>query len=177
MKRLFALLLTTLAWPALAAGLAVKVNVQWLYKNFPGPVTLYEVKGDPSLWETRSVPDIAKAPIGAPLRGASFELTPGEHRRFAMVVQNSTDHPLYFFAAPHRVQPEEAALGFKFKCLCVNRTYAVGPKEIWYRILELRLGQNFMGNELTLTHTLVGIDKKRAAAFSTFSTEPLMPDM
>ncbi len=35
MKRLFALLLTTLAWPALAAGPAVKVNVQWLYKDFP----------------------------------------------------------------------------------------------------------------------------------------------
>ncbi len=174
MKRLFMLVLATLAWPALAAGPAVKIGVQWLYKDFPDPVTLYEVKDNPSLWETRSVPGLTQAPIGTPIQGASFELTPGQHKRFAMVVQNTTDHPLYFFAAPHRVQPEEAALGFKFKCLCVNRAYTVGPKEIWYRVLELRLGQNFVGNELTLTHTLVGIDKKRAAAFS---TESLMPDM
>ncbi len=120
------------------------------------------------------MPDVAKAPIGAPVQGASFELMPGQRKRLAMVVQNTTDHPLYFFGAPHRVQPEEAALGFKFKCLCVNRAYTIGPKETWYRILELRLGQNFVGNELTLTHTLVGIDKKRA---SSFSNDALMPEM
>ncbi len=173
MKRCLTLILAALAWPAVAAAPA-KINVQWLYKDFPAQVTLYEVKGNPSLWETRSVADIARAPIGVPVQRGAFALLPGQHKRFVMVVQNTTDHPLYFFAAPHRVHPEEAALGFKFKCLCVNRAYTVGPKETWYRVLELRLSLDFVGDELTLTHTLVGIDKKRAASFS---NESLMPEM
>lgn len=175
MKRLCsALVLAALASPAWASGTSIKVNVQWRFKDFPGPVTLYEVKGHPSLWETRSVADIASAPIGAAIERASFNLTPGQSKRFAMVVQNTTDKPQYFFAAPHTVHPEEAALGFKFKCLCINRAYIIGPRETWYRILELRLSPDFVGSELTLIHTLIGIDKKRAASFS---GESFLPDM
>ncbi len=169
-----ALMMAALGCPAWAAGTSIKVNIQWLYKDFPGRVTLHEVTGSPGLWETRSVADIASAPIGKAIDRASFDLAPGQWKRFAMVVQNTGDKPVYFFAAPHTVHPEEAALGFKFKCLCVNRAYTIGPKETWYRILELRLSRDFAGSELTLTHTLVGIDKKRAALFS---GEALMPDM
>jgi len=174
MKRLLvALLLAALACPAEAAP-ATKVNIAWRYKDFVAPVMLYEVKGQPPLWHTASVTNLAAIPIGDPIASSSFQLVPGQRKRFALVVQNISDQPLYFFAAPHTAHPEEEALGFKFKCLCVNHAYTIGPKEIWYRIVEFRLSQDFIGEELTITHTLIGIDKKRAASFS---AEVSLPDL
>jgi hypothetical protein len=179
MKRLCsALIIFALVCPAYAEqarhGQAVKVNIAWRQKDFPGTATLYEVKGNPGLWETKSVANLAAAPVGQPIAGSSFELKPGHKKRFALVVQNDTGKPMYFFAAPHTVQPEEQALGFKFKCLCVNRSYTIGPKETWYRIVEFRLFEDFAGTELTVTHTLIGIDQKRAASASSDATMPEM---
>lgn len=174
MKRFFlALLLTVLAYPAWADP-AAKVNIAWRYKNFASTTAIYEMKGEPHLWETKSVANLAAAPVTGPIAGSSFELMPGHKKRFALVVQNTTDKPLYFFAAPHTVQPEEDALGFKFKCLCINRAYTIGPKETWYRIVEFRLSEDFIGTELTITHTLIGIDENRAASFSNDATMPEM---
>jgi cytochrome c oxidase assembly protein Cox11 len=103
----------------------------------------------------------------------TLTLEPGQDRRFVLVVQNTGDQPLYFFAAPHVVQPPDQALGFKFKCLCVNRAYIVGPHETWYRVVEFRLSPDFAGQQLTVMHTIIGIDKKRADAFS---KDPVIPE-
>lgn len=174
MKRIFsALLLAGISNLTLAAP-AVKVNIEWNYKDFTDPVIIHEVKGQPPLWHTDSVTNLATAPISEPIAGSSFLLEPGQKKRFALVVKNTTDKPLYFFAAPHMAHPEEASLGFKFKCLCINHAYTIGPKETWYRIVEFRMSPNFVGDELTITHTVIGIDKKRAASFS---NEPTMSDM
>ncbi len=176
MKRLCAaLLLVTLACPAFAGhnNQAVKVNIAWRLKDFSGTAVIYEVKGRPVLWETKSVASLADAPVGEPVTGSSFMLKPGHAKRFALVVQNPTGQPMYFFAAPHAVLPEELALGFKFKCLCTNSAYTIGPHETWYRIIEFRLYDDFAGSELTVTHTLIGIDRQRAAA----AKEMPMPEM
>lgn len=165
-----ALLLSSLVQAAESAS----VSVNWAYKDFSAKVELYEVKGQSRLWETKSVKSLNQAPVAERMESQDFRLNPGDSKRFALVVRNDTDRPLYFFAAPHQVHPVEHSLGFKFKCLCVNHAFVVGPREIWYRVVELRLSEAFVGPELTITHTILGIDEPRARAFS----QPVgMPDM
>jgi hypothetical protein len=170
------LMFAALACPAWAEP-NVKINVKWLYKDFSSPVNIYEAKGRPILWQTGSVASLAKAPVGEQIAASSFEMLPGQKKRFVLIAQNSTDKPQYFFAAPHTVHPEEESLGFKFKCLCINHAYTINPKETWYRVVEFRLSPQFVGKELTITHTIIGIDAKRAASFSQEHDMSAMPDM
>lgn len=152
----------------------VKVSIGWEYKDVAAKVELYEPKNFVRLWETRSVKSAGELPIAGKIEGSTFRLAPGERKRFVLVMRNDTDKPLYFFAAPHQVLPVEHSLGFKFKCLCVNHAFIVGPKETWYRVVELQMSDGFVGNELAITHALIGIDEKRAKEFS----QPAgMPDM
>ncbi len=155
-----------------AAG-PVKVNVSWEYKDFAAKVEVREIKGRPQLWETQSVKSLTQAPVGEKLGSAAFFVEPGQKKRFALVINNDSDKPLYFFAAPHVVNPAEHALGFHFMCLCINHAFSVGPRETWYRIVEFSLSEEFVGSELTLTHAVIGIDKGRADAFAA----PKLPQM
>lgn len=166
---LFACCLPTSA----AAARPVKVNIDWEYKNFSSTVEVFDVKGRPRLWETRSVKEIKDAPLADRVEGASFTLEPGQRKRFAIVVRNESDEPLFFFASPHAVHPVEHSLGFKFKCLCINHAFTVGPGESWYRIVEFRLSRNFTGRELTVTHSIIGIDGEWAESFL---KKPALPD-
>lgn len=175
MKRMLILLMLA-ATPTLAAeqtARPVKIEIQWSYKNFAPQVMLYEAKRGARLWEAKSVTTLADAPAGERMQSSTLVLGAGQDKRFVLVVQNPTDKPLFFFAAPHVVQPPEEALGFKFKCLCVNRAYMVGPHEIWYRVVEFRLSPDFAGQGLTVMHTIIGIDEKRADAFS---KDPVLPE-
>jgi len=153
------------------ASAPVRVNLKWEYKEFPARVQVFEASGKARLWETKSVA-AEQVPIGKPLDDSSFGLTAGAAKRFVLVVRNDSDAKLYFFAAPHTVHPVEHSLGFKFKCLCINHAYSVGPHETWYRVVEFRLDPHFVGSELAVTHTIIGIDEKRAAAFSQTTTVP-----
>ncbi len=177
MRHIFiALVLAFLACSACAEP-AAKIDIKWLYKDFANLVNIYEVKGRPQLWQTNSVANLDAAPIGSLISDASFQLEPGQKKRFVLVVQNSTDKPQYFFAAPHSARPEEQALGFKFKCLCINHAYTINPKQTWYRVVEFRLSPQFEGDGLIITHTIIGIDKKRAASFTQEHDMSAMPDM
>lgn len=177
MRQILVVLMLTFLAGAACAEPAVKIDIKWIYKDFASPVNIYEVNGHPILWQTNSVAELAAAPVGSPIVGSSFQLKPGQRRRFVLIVQNSTDKPQYFFAAPHSAQPEEQALGFKFKCLCINHAYTINPAEFWYRVVEFRLSPQFAGEGLTITHTIIGIDKKRAASFSQEHDMSTMPDM
>lgn len=168
MTRAF-LLAVLLALPLTAAGAAdsaVKVDIRWEYRGFGATVEIYEVAGRPRLWKTQSVPGMKDAPLAGPIEGASFALQPGRNKRFALVIRNDSAEQLNFFAATHAVDPVEHSLGFKFKCLCINHAFSVGPGEVWYRIVELRLSEHIVGREMTVTHSIIGIDKARAEAFS-----------
>lgn len=174
-KRTLAILLCLLAVPATAADgqtKPVKVSIQWEYHNFPLRVALYETRGVAPLWDTRSVAGLAQAPVGARIQNPVLMIAPGQARRFVLVVQNTTDQKLYFFAAPHVVQPPEQAVGFKFKCLCVNRVYTIGPHETWYRVVEFRVSDGFAWDGLTVTHAITGIDEQTAQAFSHDASMP-----
>ncbi len=110
-----ALLLGLLPFAAESAN-SVKVNIAWEYKDFAEKVEIREIKGQPRLWETKSVKLPAQAPIGEKLANSTLALEPGATKRFALVVKNESEQPLFFFAAPHVVHPVEHSLGFKFKC-------------------------------------------------------------
>lgn len=161
------------AGAAQAAG-PVRVNIAWDYRDIATKVEIYEPKGHPRLWETKAVKTATELPITGKIDGSAFDLVPGQKKRFVLTMRNDTDRTLYFFAAPHQVHPVEHSLGFKFKCLCVNHAFTVAPKETWYRVVEFYLSDGFVGNELTISHTIIGIDDKRAKEFS----KPTgMPDM
>ena len=145
---------------------SVKVNIGWHYTDFKNVMTIHEIKGQPRLWEMKSVKSLDKAPVGAEITASSFQIEPGESKRFALVVRNDSNETKYFFAAPHMASPAEYSLGFKFKCLCINKAYSVGPHETWYRIVDFRIFDGFVGEELTLTHSVIGIDQARAKSFS-----------
>lgn len=169
------LLLLLLLFPVpvvvLAAG-PVKVNIAWEYVDFPAPMMIYEVKGRPRLWDMQSVKSLAAAPVGARIDASSFLISAGEVKRFVLVLHNDSDEPKHFFAAPHVAHPVEHSLGFKFKCLCINHAYTVGPHETWYRVVEFRLSEGFVGDELTLTHGVIGIDEARAKSFAKQASPP-----
>jgi len=158
--------LITMGMAPVQAASPAKITINWEYKNFAEKVELFEAKGYPRLWETKSVKTVAELPIAGRLEAASFTLDPGARKRFVLVMRNDGNKPLYFFAAPHQTHPVEHSLGFKFKCLCVNHAFTVGPKEVWYRVVELQLAEGFVGDALTVTHTIIGIDAARAKEFS-----------
>lgn len=151
--------------PGMAAE-QVKINIAWEYVDFSQKMTLHEVKGRPRLWQMESVKSVDEAPIGAAITESSFLIAPGEEKRFVLVLHNDSDETRYFFAAPHTATPAAYALGFMFKCLCISKAYTVGPHETWYRVVKFKLFDGFVGEELTLTHGVIGIDEERARSFS-----------
>ena len=157
----FALLL---AFP-LAAKDPVVVRLAWQYHDFPARVRSFEPISPRKarLWKTGSVKKAADLPVGDEL--SELRLREGERKKFVLVIENGTKAPLYFFAAPHQATPPEFALGFKFKCLCINHSFQIPPGEIWYRVVELRMSRNFLGKELEIKHAIVGIDEERMKQF------------
>lgn len=155
-----------------AAVTTVTVHIQWEYKDFPAQAAIYGVKENARLWETRAVGTEKEAPVTEEVKDSTFQISPGEVKRFAMMVRNSGGKPLYFFAAPHQTAPPEDSLGSKIKCLCIGRAYTAGPGQVWYRVLEFRLARNYVGRELTIIHSIIGIDENRAKAFSKGSELP-----
>ncbi len=153
--------------PAVAGAADVAVDLRWEYRDLPPAMKIYlpSSQGPAPLWETASRPKSEPLPVGAEISDSRLKLQPGQRKRFVLVYQNPSEKPLYFFAAPHQAQPQEHALGFHFKCLCVSEAFKVGAGETWYRVVELQILKGFEGDTLTLTHTLIGIDAARAAHF------------
>lgn len=141
----------------------IRVEILWEKKRFPFEMELFEGASQRpvELWATGTVKDLSEAPVSSPISGNDLYLKPGSKKKFVLVVRNRSDRDFYFFAAPHSMEPAESALGFKFKCLCINHAFYVPPGEIWYRVVELRTGGEALGKELKIAHTLVGMDEER----------------
>ena len=163
------------AFAALAFGIAadsapteVAVRLKWEYRSMAPAMKVYAVApgAKATLWKTGSVGGLAELPLGEELTDRPVSVTAGGSRRLILVYENRTAAPVYFFAAPHHAEPEESALGFQFKCLCVNHAFDVSPGRFWFRVVELRVAPGFQGRELALSHTLIGIDEARRREFS-----------
>lgn len=157
-----------LAIPCAGMASEVRVQVDWKYQNVPAEVKLYEVAEGQKvrMWTTKTVQSLKDAPLGKEIAGGSLSVAKGSQKKFIMVAENKTDRPIYFFAAPHGVEPVQNALGFKFKCLCINYAYEIGSGEVWYRVVLLKVSRDYQGDAMTITHTLVGIDSQRFSKFS-----------
>lgn len=137
----------------------VTVTIDWKYRNVPARIKLFEAKGTPTMWKTASVKHESSVPAGREIPDSTLIMKPGESRLLVLVMRNTTDRPIHFFAAPHEVTPPESSLGFKFYCLCVNMTYTVRPGEVWYRVVKLTLFPGHVGDAVKVVHTLVAIEK------------------
>jgi hypothetical protein len=147
-------------------GSSASVQILWDYKDIPAGMKIYEVKGKAKLWKTESVKLESELPLAKEIPDATFSLPAGRSKRFALVYKNTTDKTQHFFAAPHSAEPPENSLGFKFKCLCVNHAYKVGPGETWYRIVEFKLSPAFSDKQLSVRHTLIGVSSEKAEAIN-----------
>lgn len=142
---------------------SIRAGILWEKKGFPFEMELYEgaIQRPVDLWATGSVKNIEDAPVSVRIEGNDLFLKPGAKKRFVLVVKNESDKDFYFFAAPHSMEPAEGSLGFKFKCLCINHAFYIPPREIWYRVVELRTGGEALSRDLKITHTLIGMDEER----------------
>lgn len=145
----------------------VKIHVQWEYTNLPLKMSIHELAGGQplALWTTGSVALEKKKPFGKEIEDGVFELAPGRKKAFMLVMENLSDKDLYFFAAPHSALPVEHSFGFKFKCLCVNHAFTVPKAQVWYRVVEIRLSPDYLGDSLFLKHNLIGMSKERVLEF------------
>ncbi|TGM34800.1 LIC11469 family lipoprotein adhesin Lsa20 [Leptospira biflexa] len=157
----------------------VKLDVKWEYTSLPLEMEIREPSGAQvlALWTTGSVPEGKKAPFGDPIPNGQIVLKPGSKKQFLLVMKNTTENPVYFFAAPHSAMPVEHSFGFKFKCLCVNHAFSVPPKETWYRVVEIRLAPDYLGDSLVLTHNLIGISHERMLQFEKSASKSLPSEM
>lgn len=164
--RLVVLLLTCLVLTAQAGPLTV--HLDWEYHELPARMQVYDLAPTArlTLWQTGEVADISQLPLGSEWRNSETIMAKGATRRFVLVLRNDTAGTLHFFATPHHVDPAENALGFKFKCLCIDHAFSVPAGHVWYRVVELRTKPQMQGERLQLTHQLVGVDATRAKAFA-----------
>ncbi|MCW7466700.1 LIC11469 family lipoprotein adhesin Lsa20 [Leptospira levettii] len=157
----------------------VKIDVRWAYTSLPLEMEIREPGGSQTLalWTTGTVQDGKRAPFGDPIPNGQLVLKPGSKKQFLLVMKNPTENSVYFFAAPHSAMPVEHSFGFKFKCLCVNHAFSIPPKETWYRVVEIRLAPDFLGDTLVLTHNLIGITKERMLQFEKSASKSLPSEM
>jgi hypothetical protein len=142
------------------------IRINWNYKNFnSAKMQLYEVDNKLPVWYTKNAKNIQATLLKEPIKDGILKLAPNRVKKFALVMQNDTSEPIYFFAAPHSTTPDELSLGLKFKCLCINHAFIIEPKSIWYRVVQISLHPGYVGKEMDLTHSIIGLDKKKATQF------------
>jgi len=141
----------------------VEVSITWDYRDLPLKMDIREPSGlrPLELWTTDLVQNLQNAPFSSLIPDSKFQLPPGGKKSFVLTMTNSGTEDIYFFAAPHIASPVEHSLGFKFKCLCVNHVFHVPIGSTWYRAVEFKLSDHFLGNRLVVSHTLIGTTKDR----------------
>lgn len=145
----------------------IKVNIEWGYFDLNLQMKAYEIKSQIpyEVWDTQSVDSIKSSPASIEIPDSSFIVQSGRYKEFLIGMENTLATPIYFFAAPHVVQPPQYSLGFKFKCLCINHAFTIPPGKFWYRIVRLNIDKDFRGDEFVLKHDLIGISEERMRDF------------
>lgn len=158
-------ILATLGFPLLAREneQTLKITISWKYEGMPPGIKIYEVRSDTEtgLWDTDNVEKFTQTPAGKELKNGEFLLKPGSKKEFVLVYHNTSSEAIHFFAAPHHMNPEKNALGYKFKCLCVNHIFTAEPGQYWYRVVDLRSLATIEGETLEISHTLVRVSDEK----------------
>lgn len=136
----------------------VKVKIDFIYKDFPGKIEVYDVKDSSKfdISETNVVDKKEELPITKKNDGR-FTMSAGESRTVVLVVENNTGRDWYFNATPHSILPIEASVAQKFECLCNHSIFNAKKKSFWYRIVRLELEKDFNSSSIQLTHNIIGV--------------------
>lgn len=161
--RLFFFLFFGLYSFGVSAGIPLSAKISWKYINVPATMKIYEATAQRplKLWDMGNGKTLEELPVSQEIPDSTIKITPGGKKQFVLVWKNESDKPVYFFAAPHQVNPQEWSLGFKFHCLCTNHVYSAQPGEYWYRVVELDLDKNYQGTNLDITHSLIAVSADR----------------
>lgn len=141
----------------------LKVKIQFTYKNTDLKMQLYEV--DPafkfSVAKTVVTSNLKKSPLGKKIEGDLVFPRDTSEQSFALVVENNSESPKYFYAVPHTHDPGASSLGALFECLCNHHVYKVPPHQAWYRIVRLKIDQEESHiakmDRLTISHQIVEV--------------------
>lgn len=139
---------------------SVKINFKWKKKNFDLPIKVYELNDTmvPRLREYRNTQDIHKSiSIVKEVNDSGSFISGKEFKTYALAIENKTNEPKWFFAAPHFIDPIEEGIGSKFVCLCRGTIYRIKPNHTWYIIMMVRLFPSNRSTHFTFTHDLIGI--------------------
>lgn len=142
----------------------IAVYLKWKYENFPLKVQVYSVKKEKFEYisETRNVDNLAST-AGDKKISDHLNVQINSSQPAVLVVENTTDQDLYFFAVPHELRPHEASTGHYFECLCIGKLYKVEAKKTWYRIVRVNLDKNFSGKKsFEIEHQIIGVSKNDA---------------
>lgn len=126
---------------AFGADSKIKVDIKFEYKDTPLRIKLYEVTPEfvYSTARTALAKKMKDLPVTKPMASSILFSDKLKAKTFALVVENSSAENKYFFATPHTLDPVQASLGVLFECLCNHHVYKIPPKQIWYRIVRLKV--------------------------------------
>lgn len=147
----------------------VEFNVKWNLIDFPLKPRLFELAPQASdmLGDTKQTADIRRTlPILQEVADGKVLVPQGGVKFLALVIENATDKPIYFFASPHATEPLTEGWGAKFSCLCNGLNYRVRPRTTWYRVMALRVAPTNQASKFTFIHNLHGIDPRELPAQS-----------
>lgn len=147
-----------------AATNSTKVHLTWTYSKFEQKIDVYDVTNEKRAFvsETGIVANKKQAPIGSLFPNGIIEVT-RPSRTVVLVVNNTSNKDLYFFAVPHTLNPSHASAGHYFECLCIGRLYHVPPNKVWYRIVRLNLNDTFQDvSKFEINHKIEGVAKTDA---------------
>lgn len=135
--------------------------VRWTFtyvNSFPGQIRIFEVPDDYK-WEVGEMFAFPNSKI-LPFTKLAPELIPVEPRNrktLALVIENPTDKPWYFFANFHKMYPAQQAFGANLVCLCTNHIFEVKARSHWVRIVQVKTYDSFQKKILELRHEIVGL--------------------
>ena len=142
----------------------VKITLSWNKKNFNLPIKVYELSNsmNKKLREHSNTIDIKKELlILGELKSDGVSYIHGEnYKMYALVVENKSNLPIWFFASPHSIKPIAEGIGAKFTCLCRGEIYRIKPKHSWYIVMKVQLYSANRSEWFEFTHNLIGIKEK-----------------
>ena len=143
-----------------------KVNYQFVFhlRNFPLKIKIFDItdKRKLKVGSTAVIKSLKDLPAKREWPNQTVTSFAGEEKKFLFVIENQTDKDFYFYATPHRWDPEEEAIGTTLYCLCYNTLFRIPSGMVWYRVGLLSTQPISGEGKSTIVHRIVGVDKSRA---------------
>jgi hypothetical protein len=140
---------------------SIKFAWTFKYTRFPGKIKIYEVEADKSYdaGETKAEP-LGEANPFKRLAPDLIDLEPNVLKPLALVIENPTDSPWYFYANFHNYIPVDNAVGLSLQCVCNNTIFEVPPQSRWSRLVNTKSKRLLQGDRLNIEHEIIGLTQE-----------------